>query len=263
MAVERLFLDNVVYGAEDVNRAFSRLTTQGVSLFQNTGAPLVDLNTAVSNLVESGVELHNMDACKVVKTNGEYQVLPGTAWMADGSCITISDEPYHLDITSGAEQYVYFRGNAPMNTIDIAVSGSGFPQDALPLALVAADGTVTDRRTYAKTKVAPATGNIVVEKQTGQFYMNTTDYVSVNVDVGYGAFSHVRLWYDAYDKLYLAHEHITLENGVEQSMELIQASSSGSNTCFAKITKNDNILSMSFRSKVTMSGSHNFSLIVF
>ena len=263
MAVERLFLDNVVYGAEDVNKAFSRLTTQGVSLFQNTGAPLTDLNTAVSNLVESGVALYNIDACKVVKTDGEYQILPGTAWMADGSCITIADDPYHLDITSGAEQYVYFRGNAPMNTIDIAVSGSGFPQDAVPLALVAANGTVSDRRIYAKTKVAPATGNIVIEKQTGQFSMNGTDYESVNVDVGYSAFSHVRLWYDEYDGRYLAHEHITLENGVEQSIQILQASSSGYDTCFAKITKNNNILSMSFKSNVGMVGYHNFSLIVF
>ena len=53
--------------------------------------------------------------------------------------------------------------------------------------------------------------------------MNSVDYVSVNVDVGHSAFSHVRLWYDAYDKLYLAHEHTALENGIEQSMEILQA----------------------------------------
>lgn len=256
------FLSNQTYTADDVNKAFSRLTTQGVSLFSDTGQPLADLNTATANLVGSGVELYNLDACKVIKTGADaYKVMPGTAFMPQGQAITVDAEGYSFTASEGTAYSVIMFAAA--NTGVITARAGDLPSNSILLATISADGTVTDRRTYAKTKVAPATANIVIEKQTGQFSMNRTDYESVNVDVGYSAFSYVRLWYDAYDKLYLAHEHITLENGVEQSLEILQANSSGSRSCFAKITKNNNILSMSFKSNVSMVGYHNFSLIVF
>ncbi len=88
------FLHNQVYSAQDVNQAFSRLTSQGVSLFSDTGNPLTDLNTAVSNLVTDGIEL-DYDACKVVSTGGgSYKVMPGTAIMPNGEMITVDTGVY-------------------------------------------------------------------------------------------------------------------------------------------------------------------------
>ena len=96
------FLSNKVYTAEDVNRAFARLTTQGVSLFNDTGQPLADLNTATANLLDSGVELYNMDACKVIKTgSGAYKVLPGTAFMPQGQAITVDTDGYSFTAAEG------------------------------------------------------------------------------------------------------------------------------------------------------------------
>ena len=163
MSINILFLDNETYGADDVNKAFSRLTTQGVSLFNDTGQPLTDINTAIGNLVEGGVEMINGDACKVVNNGGNYQILPGTAWMMDGSSITIEDEPYQLEIAEGIEQYVYFQRNIGTNTIDIVVSSSEPPEGSVYLAKISANGAVTDLRTFATTKVAPSTGNIYRE----------------------------------------------------------------------------------------------------
>lgn len=262
MAVSILFLDNETYGANDVNKAFSRLTTQGVSLFQDTGAPLTNLNTAVSNLVESGVELYNIDACKVTSNEGIYQIMPGTAWIGDGSSITIDSEPYQLNVTDGVLQYVYFQRNIGMNTIDIVVSSIKPPEDALLLATISADGTVTDRRTYAKTKVAPATANIVIEKQTGFFYVSTTDPYNMQINIGYGAFSHIQFVYDAQQKCDICSDYITLAEGVEQTVEVLQVHRSSSRGVDAKITKNGNILDIQFMA-ADWPGSHNFKLILF
>ena len=269
MAVNILFLDNETYGAADVNKAFSRLTTQGVSLFNDAGAPLTDLNTAVSNLVESGVELYNMDACKVINNEGTYQIMPGTAWMADGSCITISDEPYHLDVTSGAEQHVYFQRNIGMNTIDIVVSGTNPPEDALLIAKISAGGVVTDKRTFAVTKVAPVTANIVKEIDAPKIAVDSS-YRSVKIDTGFAAYSHVQIVHAQKLNLTngsvdLGHEFITLENGAEITFKAFGVNTGESNQrrCWIKLKKDGKLLTLSVKNDYSMDGDTIFKVVAY
>ncbi len=171
------FMDNCLYGADDINQTFSKLTTQGVSLFNYTDGdnPLVSLNDAVSSLANPGVEMYNIDACKVVFDNEteRFTISPGNAFMIDGSTITIDLEEY--DITekvleqrklSDGDIWVCFMRNIPKNCIDISVDADDTnfnSQYAVPLAKISLQNLVVDMRTFAKTKIAPCSANVINE----------------------------------------------------------------------------------------------------
>jgi|GEM_PF-3755803 len=175
MSIRYSFMDNTAYGAEDINYALSRLTTQGVSLFNYSDGdnPLIALNDAVAAIAEPGVEYFNTNACLVTydSENSQFLIQPGTAFMADGSFITIEDNPY--DITDTVNELrkseegtltVYFLRNVSKNCIEIRVTASAPEEEnTVSLAQILSDGSVLDLRSFARSKIAPASGNIVTK----------------------------------------------------------------------------------------------------
>ena len=177
MSVIYSFMDDCAYGADEVNQVFSKLTTEGVSLFNYTDQsnPLVALNDAVKGFITPGVEMYNADACKVTydEENDKFTIGVGNAFMCDGSSITIDSEAY--DITqevlkqrklSDGDIWVCFYRNIPNNSIDIVVSAddtSSNSEYAVPLAKISVDNSVVDKRSFACTKIAPCSANIIQE----------------------------------------------------------------------------------------------------
>lgn len=184
------FLHNQTYTADDVNKAFARLTTQGVSLFRDTGNALTDLDTAASNLIENGVELFNSDACKVVQIAAEqYKVMPGTAFMPNGEAIVVDEEGHTFAAELGTAWNVvmFVAGNAGY----IQAQEDGAPADGITIATIAMDGTITDARTFAKTKVAPATANIVQEISVAIGNVVSSGPTSHTVEIGSAMFNRI------------------------------------------------------------------------
>ena len=188
MSVRYSFMDNASYGAEDINYALSRLTTQGVSLFQYSDGdnPLIALNDAVAAMASPGVEYYNTDACLLTydSANSLFKILPGTAFMADGSFITIEDDAYNitdavtnLRKTEDGKLYVYFYRNVPMNCIEIRVEATEIPTDenALPIGEILPNNKVFDLRKIARAKIAPAGGNIVTKFTYPSYEVRYTD----------------------------------------------------------------------------------------
>ena len=177
MSVLYSFMDNSSYGADEVNQTFSKLTTEGVSLFNYTAGsnPLVALNDAVAGFITPGVEMYNIDACKVSydKENDKFTIGVGNAFMLDGSSITIDSVPYDISETvsvlrksSEADIWVCFYRNIPKNCIDISVDVDDTifnSEYAVPLAKIASDNSVVDKRKIACTKVAPCSANVICE----------------------------------------------------------------------------------------------------
>lgn len=175
MSIRCSFMDNTVYGADDINFALSRLTTQGISLFgySDEDNPLLSLNNAVASLTESGVELYNTSACKVSydSANNTFSILPGTAFMFDGSFISIDSEPYDItqsitEIRKSSENVitVYLYRNTPSNTIEIKLTDDSTQIDSeksVILAEISNNNKILDKRTFAKSKIAPASSNII------------------------------------------------------------------------------------------------------
>ncbi len=178
MSVTYSFMDDSVYGADDINYAFSKLTTEGVSLFKydKGNNPLTSLNDAVKGFIEPGVEIYNPDACKVNydSENNKYTIGVGSAFMIDGSSVSIDTEPYDISDkvaeirkSGNADIWVCFYRNIPMNRIEILAEDNykNFnSQYSVPLAKISSNNTVVDMRTFAKTKMAPCSANVI---QTG------------------------------------------------------------------------------------------------
>lgn len=175
MSLKKSFMDNEIYGADDINFALSRLTTQGVSLFKYSDGdnPLVSLNEALAEMASPGVDLYDIDACKVIydSDSEKFTINTGTAFMPDGSFITVEDNPETItSIIAEARENtaealnVYFYRNTQKNTIEIRADSSENEIDAdksVLLAQISANNTVLDKRSFARSKIAPASGNII------------------------------------------------------------------------------------------------------
>ena len=157
MAYKGYFLDNTTYGTDDFNNAFARLTTAGVSLF-NEDMLISGTNSATASLVSAGTDIYNEDSCKVTVQDGAYRVLSGTCWLADGTFCVIDDDGVVIAPAEGTVNYVYIEHNTVNNTIDVVVSQTQGGEGSVPLAKINADGTVTDTRQLAYTKATVSAG---------------------------------------------------------------------------------------------------------
>ncbi len=195
MSLKKSFMDNEIYGADDINFALSRLTTQGVSLFKyNDGDnPLVSLNNALAEMASPGVDLYNVNACKVIydSETEKFAINPGTVFMPDGSFITVEDNPENItDVIAEARENVtgslnvYFYRNTQKNTIEIVADSSGNDIDtdkSVLLAEISQDNKVLDKRSFAQSRIAPASGNIIqtidVPSFTARYIDSGTKYL--------------------------------------------------------------------------------------
>ncbi len=162
MAYKCTFMDSEVYSAEDVNRAISHITSEGVSLFAPNGNTLVDLNTAISNAVTQGV-VTAPDSCRVIKTDGVYKICDGVCFMEDGSQIEIYGGGEVIEPPGDTECYVCFKRRTGLNTITVEFCEEDDGEGVL-LAKIGADGSVSDLREYAKCRVRPCSGNVKQER---------------------------------------------------------------------------------------------------
>lgn len=162
------FMHGETYSAEDVNNVFSKLTTQGVSLFNDSGSTLSDLNTATASLVSSGIE-DAPTALKLIKENDTYKIMPGTAFMHDGSTITVDSDGYLLEGFSVGENYVYIRRREAFNDIVFVVSSETWTENDVPIAIVTiytnGSYTITDKREFSSAKVKVPTANKYTEHE--------------------------------------------------------------------------------------------------
>ena len=207
MAFKGYFLDNESYSADDVNNAFSHLTTQGVSLFSDTGSVISDINAALAALTSGGVDIYNTESCMVYKAGELYMVKKGVCFLHDGAFVVVDDDGYTLKITEGVLNYVYALHDPLKNECGIFVSTYSVPENAVLLAEIDAEGKITDKRVFSQAKIAVPTVNITESKKLSLSYPSGTGsgytYNEEAFDVGFGGFNYVRALYD--DELYFVY----------------------------------------------------------
>lgn len=201
--LEYSFMDNAVYGADDINAAFARLTTKGVSLYKdNSGSVTVaqELNHAFANYASRGVEIYNPTACMVIKkSDGSFAVKPGTAIMGNGSMVTVTEEEV-LSVSASGTHYIYFDVNTAFNRIDLVCSEK--PPSGSDFVMLASveSGKVVDRREFAKTKLAPSLANLYISKSvsiyTSTHHSDSTMGTEVaRVDAGWTGWQYAKISY--------------------------------------------------------------------
>lgn len=147
MSYKTNFLDNVLYGVEDLNHILKNLTNAGIDVY---GEATGQLNAITQAAVSAGVT-NVQDSCKVIWANDTYdqlRILPGVAFFPNGATITLYDGG-EMVLPTG--RYVYLQwdssGGRPICS-DTAPTGND-----LLLAEVVGD-VILDRRMIATSKVA-------------------------------------------------------------------------------------------------------------
>lgn len=129
MGYKYSFVDNVSYGAEDINRIRRALATKGV-------IP----ETATS--------------CQVVTGGtGKVIVMQGMAMFDDGSVIEVASGGVDLTIIPSVKNYVWFERSVITNNAEAKITTTPPAGDFVKLAEIEADGTIIDKREYGRMKM--------------------------------------------------------------------------------------------------------------
>ena len=157
------FMDNAYYGIEDLNNLVKSFTTGGVNVYSGTSGQLNDMTAA---LVGSGTQMWN-EACKASIYNSQIKLNPGVVFFDDGSSLTIESGDEILP--NG--RYIYIKKDGE-NSRPVSSSTPPSSND-IPIAEYA-NGTLTDKRKFAKSKVAGFGANQYYETNiNGGYALNT------------------------------------------------------------------------------------------
>lgn len=179
------FMDNAEYSAQDVNHVFSQLMSAGAVIFTDTGDALSDFNSANANVTTEGVTL-NENSCKIEKTESGYKICPGACFMPDGSMIEVTEEE-EIEVPEGGG-YVYFERDSAKNIISLKTGNSAENENSVILAFVESNGSVTDKRTFAQSRLSAQGNNISV---TANFSGTVTRNKEVCLEVGFAGFKYL------------------------------------------------------------------------
>ena len=189
MAYKCLFLDNDVYTAQDVDDAISNICADGISGYPFDESALSGLNTAIAELALQGVS-YKGTSCRLVKVGTTYKISQGAAFMYDGTQIIFDSDGYVIAPQAGVKQYVYLERDVLHNTINVVVSRQAGGQNTVPIAEIAANGAITDRRRFASANIG-----IMAEPKNISVTVHITENIparsSIDIDVGFNGWKYV------------------------------------------------------------------------
>ncbi len=146
------FFDNQLIGVDELNKITSRFVTSGVA---RQPSSVADLNGFVTDIATKGVVGDTSSELKVTLEDGKIKINTGTAFFDNGTVIEVT-EPELIDCKAGVDLNIYLKSDINNNSI-YPVCSESYPEseeNIVHLAQVSADGTVTDRREYARGKCA-------------------------------------------------------------------------------------------------------------
>lgn len=155
------FVDNVLYGPEDVNEVVADLVGAGVAPFisKDSYTP-EDLNSLTAAVVSSGTQL---EGCKVSRVSETVvSVAPGIIYFGNGLRLKVT-EAHSIIVPENQAVIIYASfddstGIAELTYSTLTITKS---DNNIPLATISADGTITDVRVFAESKVATLGSNAV------------------------------------------------------------------------------------------------------
>lgn len=189
------FLDNEIYGADDVSEAFSRIMSSGVMAYQDNGTVAEALNEMTGELINSGVT--NYSGMQISVSDNEIYIAPGTAFFNSGVSVVVDENGEMLERADLTEGYVYFLYEPELNLVAPKFSDSLPDKDIVPLAFISADGKVTDIRRYAMSKVALNSKNNYFEYQVSLDWFgeagSTDDKNKIVIDLPHNGFRYLMI----------------------------------------------------------------------
>lgn len=198
MGYSSKFVDNVVYGAEDINEVISEIVTEGVAdiYFDGVSYNTSDLNKIAQAITDSGVQYVTGNSCKAVTYSlGKIKVLQGKAFFKDGSMISIDSDGVILSYQKGLKNYVYLKGNIEAeNKNEVCCTTEAGSGDIIPIAEIEANGAITDKRIFCRGKAGGyQSGSNNAKKITLSYSLSGGQgaYADYSYDLGGYNYSHV------------------------------------------------------------------------
>lgn len=169
MSISYNFVDGTTYGTDDINAITGRLTGAGVSPFPSKDLyNTSDLNLLTASLVSEGASL---EGCKctvhnVATANMYVLVEQGIIFFESGLTLEVDEQKHVINISPNTAGYVFAHYNSALQTADIIFDAS-LPADGeyVMLAEIAINGTLTDKRVFARSKVATMGANLMQPTQ--------------------------------------------------------------------------------------------------
>ena len=157
------FVDNVLYGTEDVNGIVGDLVGAGIAPFisRDSYTP-EDLNSLTAAVVSAGVELGGCKVTRYTDTGNTYTIAPGIIYFGNGVRMIFAGDT-RTNLPANTACTLYARYNTSTNTASLTYSTSTVTKSAynIPLALIDSAGDVTDIRDFAQSKAATFGGNAI------------------------------------------------------------------------------------------------------
>ncbi len=234
MGISYQFMEDRVYSAEDVNTAFSRLVTKGVSFYKEPAA-LVSMEEAQANPMQKSYDNLNPDACMVIKTETGYKVLPGIIFLNNGECAEIDNTGYSFTVSENKEYYVYAQWNKVMDRADIVVSEIDPQEEGVLLAFIEKNGDISDQRIFAQPRMIERGKNVAetiagVEISTTSSDYTKTDLIRKKINLAFGG------------------SRLVILSGTDLNQTFIFDVSSGKKTGFQRVTQY-NMYNVAFQKK--------------
>ena len=206
MSITYSFRDNVSYGTEDINGIVACLVGAGIAPFvSKTSYSTSDFNALTAAVVGSGTSL---GGCKCTKSGSAVKVAQGIIYFENGVTMQVDASGYTVTPAADTAGYIYAYFNTSLQTADI-LFGTSLPATGhcVKLAQLSADGTLTDCRTFARSKAATFGKNTTATRKfTAQTPVLTGGkYVYAKIsDVDLSKFSYaiVLKWHDNKDGTY-------------------------------------------------------------
>lgn len=185
------FMDNETYGADDINAAISRFTTAGVCVYPTDENIAQGMNEATAAVAESGVEYFKESLVVTDEAEGYVKINSGTAFFDDGVTMVVDSDGIILEKVP--ENYVYLYRDIEMNCCRACVQSSLPQTGCVALAYIESDGTLTDKRKYAVSKLAPNTAQNYISHFIDLKVDHTVDDDTclAVIDIGHPNFSYV------------------------------------------------------------------------
>lgn len=151
------FIDNEVYGADDVSEVFSKIIAGGVVVECDSENVIGTLNSLTGEVITEGTRSYSDLA--VTMSDGIITIGEGTGFFESGVSVTVDSDGVVLDKGERTTGYVSILYDADLNRVLPQITDSEPSGDVLILAHF--DGeTVTDLRSYARSKLSINSANV-------------------------------------------------------------------------------------------------------
>lgn len=191
------FFDNQLIGVDHLNEITKRLVSGGISaVYSGADFNVSEINNSNMALLTGGVVPGSDFNLKITALGGtRYLINKGVCFFDDGTSMEILTGGEEISVPAGSTRYIYLTSDKnQMKCYPEVLSSPKQTGQFVYLGIVNADGSITDKRTYARGKVPgfyASTENLEVnvtkEYSKGEVYNNMT----IEVPVGNGNFKHL------------------------------------------------------------------------